>query len=188
MLSDHHETRTRTVTDSEGHTRTETYTVRVNTSSASTGGSLASVDVSPTFVPFRGRKNVVIRSEENITLDPSFVSAYNSRRARFYSANKRDTHQDTSSKISLPGLVKLQHYQWVAGALPCWLSGAVRNLASLLGPVCGPCWLCCAKKQLGMRASHSFAHFPTCARSSLTASVLLGPEAHTFDKRCTGFS
>ena len=186
MPSDHYETRTRTVTDSEGHTRTETYQERVNTSSASTSGSLASVDVSPTFVPFRGRKNVVIRSKENITLDPSFVSAYNSRRARFYSANKRDTHQDTSSKISLPGLVKLQHFQWVAGALPCWLSGAVRNLASLLGPVCGPCWLCCAKKQLGMRArtllriSHVHALFPH--------SVLLGPEAHTFDKRCTGFS
>ena len=169
MPSDHFEDRQREWQDSEGRTCTETYQERVNTSSASTSGSLASVDVSPTFVPFRGRKNVVIQSKENITLDPSFVSAYNSRKAWFYNANKRDTHQDTSSMISIPGLVKLQHYQWVAGALPCWLSGAIRNLASLLGPVCGPCWLFCAKKQLGMRASYPFAHFPTCARSSLTA-------------------
>ena len=165
MLSDHYEKRTRRVRDSKGHWHTQTYTVRVNTSSASTSGSLASEDVSPTFVPFRGRRDVVIKSEENVALHPSFVSAYNSRRALFYRANRRDTHQDQSSRNSIPGLVRLQHFQWVAGALPCWLSGAVRNLASLLGPICGPCWLCCAKKQLGIRESHSQAHFPACALS-----------------------
>jgi len=94
VLSDHYEKRTRRVRDSKGHWHTQTYTVRVNTSSASTSGSLASEDVSPTFVPFRGRRDVVIKSEENVALHPSFVSAYNSRRALFYRANRRDTHQD----------------------------------------------------------------------------------------------
>ena len=115
MLSDHYEKRTWRVRDSKGHWHTQTYTVRVNTSSASTSGSLASEDVSPTFVPFTGRRDVVIKSEENVALHPSFVSAYNSRRALFYRANRRDTHQDQSSRNSIPGLVRLQHFQWVAG-------------------------------------------------------------------------
>ena len=50
----------------------------------------------------------------------------------------------------------------VESELPCWLSDPARCLASLLAPACGPCWLCQAKRHLGL-------------------------QPFTFKKRCSGF-
>ena len=187
----HYETRTRqvadTYTDMDGNTtttwRTEHYQEAVTTHSASTSGSLVAQDFSSTFVPRKWRKNLLLKSQEHIVLDPSFERAYHSRRSRFYSANRRDTHQSTSASLSVPALVVDQHFQWVRlvpsphqtllrstwrccaqveGELPCWLSCPVRFLASLVAPACGPCWLCQAKRHLDL-------------------------QTFTFSKRCSGF-
>ena len=64
-------------------------------------------------MPRKWRKNLLLKSQEHIVLDPSFERAYNSRRSRFNNANRRDTHQSTSASLSVPALVVDQHFQWV---------------------------------------------------------------------------
>ena len=95
--------------------------VRVDTHSASTSGSLVTQDVSDTFVPRKGRKNLMIESRQDVVLDPAFQETFKSRRSRFYSANRRDTHHETSWSLHLPAIVAHKHFQWVSSgccALP----------------------------------------------------------------------
>ena len=148
--------------DANGNRRTvrESYQEKVVTHQATNTGAFVSKDLSATFVPRQGARNdLMLHSGTEVTLDPAFKDTYARQREQWFVSNRRDSHQNTSHNLHIPGLLKQQHFQFVESGLSCWLHSFWRYIVScFLAPLCGPCWLCLAKHSVQLRELQFRAH------------------------------
>ena len=153
----HYEQRIRQTTDANGNFTTHTERVRVNTHYAESHGTLATADVSETFVPATAKHNVALYSKVDIKLTPDFAGTYARAREQFYAANCRDTHQEKAESKSLPGLVESQQIQWIEGERPWFADEGCKNMSALC--FCGPCWLAKMQSYMGL---HNYTFQKSC--------------------------